>query len=128
MQLAVLAAVDHQHVASALAVLFVSGTIGSSVGGTVSGAIWTNVFPKALARYLPESAQADIPLLIGNLPAQLAYAVGTEERLGVQKAYGFAQTRMLAASVSVMSLAFAWMFLLRNINVKKMTQTKGVVF
>lgn len=128
MQLAVLAAVDHQHFASALAVLFVSGTLGSAVGGTVSGAIWTNVFPDALYRYMPESAHADIPTLIGNLPAQLAYAVGTPERLGVQRAYGYAQTRMLAAGVGVMGLGFIWTAMMRNINVKKMSQTKGVVF
>lgn len=128
MQLAVLAAVDHQHVASALAVLFVSGTVGSAVGGTVSGTIWTNVFPDALYRYLPEAEHANVPTLIGNLPAQLAYAVGTPERLGVQEAYGYAQTRMLAAGVGVMGLGFIWMFMLRNYNVKTMTQTKGVVF
>lgn len=128
MQLAVLAAVDHQHIASALAVLFVSGTIGSAVGGTVSGAIWTNTFGDALVRYVPESIQADVPLIFGNLVQQLSYPVGSPERLGIQQAYGYAQTRMLAAGVGVMGLSFIWMLMIKNFNVKTMSQTKGVVF
>ncbi|KAF6805490.1 MFS siderophore iron [Colletotrichum sojae] len=128
MQLAVLAAVDHQHFASALAVLFVSGTVGSSVGATVSGAIWTNVFPAALYRFLPEAERVNVPTLVGNLPAQLAYAVGSAERLGVQQAYGYAQTRMLAAGCGVMAMGFVWTALLRNYDVRKMSQTRGVVF
>jgi MFS family permease len=128
MQLAVLAAVDHQHVASALAVLFVSGTLGGAVGGTVSGAIWTNTFSTALVKFVPESIQANIPIIYGDIVTQLSYPIGSPERLGIQYAYGYAQTRMLAAGVGVMSLGFIWMFVLKNINVKKMSQTRGVVF
>ncbi|KAL1896119.1 hypothetical protein Sste5346_004861 [Sporothrix stenoceras] len=126
-QLAVLAAVDHQHVAAVLALLFVTGTTGGAVGGAVSGVIWTNTFEKALERYLPESALPDLVTIYGSLPAQLAYAPGTPERLGIQLAYGYAQTRMLAAGTSIMVLAFAAVFLMRNLNVKKMSQTRGNV-
>jgi hypothetical protein len=128
MQLAVLAAVDHQHVAAALAVLFVSGTIGGAVGNAISGAIWTNTFLPALGRFLPESALPDIVSIYGQLPVQLSYPVGSPERLAIQQAYGYAQTRMLAAGTGLMSLSFIWMFLIRDINVKEMKQTKGVVF
>ena len=44
-QLAILAAVDHQHVATALAVLNVVGTIGDSAGLTISTVIWQNTYP-----------------------------------------------------------------------------------
>ncbi|KFY37141.1 hypothetical protein V495_07345 [Pseudogymnoascus sp. VKM F-4514 (FW-929)] len=127
-QLAVLASVDHQYVASVLAVLFVSGTIGGAIGSAVSGAIWTNTFKKALVWYLPESAQPNLEIIYESLPAQLAYAVGTPERLAIQQAYGYAQTRMLAAGCSVMVLAFIAVAMIRDINVKKLTQTKGNVF
>lgn len=128
MQIAVLAAVDHQHVAAALAVLFVSGTIGGAVGNTISGTIWTNTFPKALARNLPESALPSLVSIVTQLPVQLSYPVGSEERLAIQKSYGYAQTRMLAAGTGLMVLSFAWVALMKNLNVKKASQTKGVVF
>lgn len=126
-QLAVLAAVDHQHVAAVLALLFVTGTVGDAVGGAVSGVIWTNTFEGALERFLPESALPDLVTIYGSLPAQLAYAPGTPERLGIQLAYGYTQTRMLAAGTSIMVVAFAAVFLMRNLNVKTMTQTRGNV-
>ncbi|KAG7132724.1 Siderophore iron transporter mirB like protein [Verticillium longisporum] len=95
MQIAVLAAVDHQHVAAALAMLFVSGGMGGAVGSTISGAIWTNTFLPALRRYLPEGVDALV--VYGDIVAQLSYPVGSPERLAIQQAYGYAQTRMLAA-------------------------------
>ncbi|OBT66994.1 hypothetical protein VE03_04134 [Pseudogymnoascus sp. 23342-1-I1] len=126
-QLAVLATVDHQYVASVLAFLFVSGTIGGAIGSAVSGAIWTNTFKKALERNLPASAQPNLQTIYESLPAQLAYVVGTPERLAIQQAYGYAQTRMLAAGCSVMVLGFIAVAMIRNINVKTMSQTKGNV-
>lgn len=128
MQLAVLAAVDHQHVAAALALLNVTGTTGGSIGYTISGAIWTNVFEKALRRYLPESALPSIADIYGDIEVQLSYAKGTAERIAIQKAYSYAQTRMLAAGTAIMCLSFIWVALIRNHNVSKMSQTKGNVF
>ncbi|QPC80279.1 hypothetical protein HYE68_011031 [Fusarium pseudograminearum] len=128
MQLAVLAAVDHQHVAAALAMLSVTGTAGDSIGYTISGAIWTNTFEKALRKYLPASALDDLVSIYGNLDTQLSYAKGTPERIGIQKAYGYAQTRMLAAGTAIMALSFVWVTLIRNLKVSEMKQTKGNVF
>ncbi|KAI6758571.1 hypothetical protein HG530_010811 [Fusarium avenaceum] len=128
MQLAVLAAVDHQHVAAALAMLNVTGTAGGSIGYTISGAIWTNTFEKALIRYLPSSALDSLADIYGDLAVQLSYAKGTPERIGIQKAYGYAQTRMLAAGTAIMALSFVWVALIRNLKVSEMKQTKGNVF
>jgi hypothetical protein len=127
-QLAVLAAVDHQYVAAALAMLNVTGTVGGSVGYTISGAIWTNVFEKALIRYLPESAQSNIADIYGDFDVQLSYPKGSPERIGIQKAYGYAQTRMLAAGTAIMALSFISVAMMRNLNVAKMKQTKGTVW
>ncbi|KPM42786.1 Siderophore iron transporter mirB [Neonectria ditissima] len=127
-QLAVLAAVDHQHVAAVLALLFVVGTTGGAIGNTLSGAIWTNTYKKGLLMYLPESAMENIDMIYVDLPTQLSYAIGTPERLGIQKAYGYAQTRMLAAGTGIMSLSFIWTLLIKNINVAEKKQTKGTVF
>ena len=128
-QLAILAAVDHQHIAAVLAMLYVSGTVGGAVGNAISGTIWTNTFLKALERNLPASALPDVLTIYSSLPAQLSYPVGSPERLGIQKAYGYGQARMLAAGTGIFALSFIWVFLIRNLNVSKKTgQTKGVVF
>lgn len=127
-QVAVLAAVDHQHVAAVLALLNVVGTVGDAMGATISGAIWTNTFYDALLRKLPESAMADAETIYEDLTTQLSYAVGSPTRIAIQEAYAYAQTRMLAAGLGVMSLAFIWILLIRNINVGKLMQTKGMVF
>ncbi|KAK3900397.1 general substrate transporter [Staphylotrichum tortipilum] len=127
-QVAILAAVDHQHIAVALALLYVVGTTGGAIGGTISGAVWTNTFRSALERHLPESALPDIDTIYGDLTAQLAFEVGTPERRAIQEAYGYGQTRMLAAGTSFMVLTLTGALLIRNINVSKIQQVKGMVF
>lgn len=129
LQIAVLAAVDHQHVAAVLAMLYVTGSVGGAVGNTISGAIWTNTFFGALQRNLPESALPNVSMIYADLQTQLMYPVGSVERIAIQQAYGYGQARMLAAGVGVFALAWVWMFMLRNLNVSgKSTQTRGVVF
>ncbi|KAH8199553.1 hypothetical protein TruAng_006304 [Truncatella angustata] len=127
-QLSILAAVDHQHVAAVLALLNVVGTVGDAMGATISGAIWTNTFPDALGWYLPEADLPDLDTIYEDLDTQLSYAVGSDARLAIQAAYGYSQTRMLAAGVGVMSLALIWMLLIRNIDLRKVAQVKGMVF
>ncbi|CAN6674773.1 siderophore iron transporter 1 [Trichomonascus vanleenenianus] len=127
-QLAVLAAVTHQDVAAALSLLYVVGTTGGAVGSAISGAIWTNTFAKALERYLPEAAMANFDMIYNDLNTQLSYAVGTPTRLAIQYAYGYAQTRMLAAGCGIIALAFFWSAMIENIDVSKNPQVKGMVF
>ncbi|BCS28336.1 uncharacterized protein APUU_61384A [Aspergillus puulaauensis] len=127
-QLAILAAVDHQHVATALAVLNVVGTVGGAMGSTISGGIWTNTFKRALARDLPASAMPDLNTIYEDLDTQKEYKVGSPTRLAIQNAYGYAQTRMLAAGTGIMVLCVLWTLLIRNIDLKKVAQVKGMVF
>lgn len=126
-QVAILAAVDHQHVAVVLSLLYVVGTTGGAIGATVSGSIWTNTFRTALERFLPESAIPDLDSIYSDLEVQIGYEMQTLERKGIQEAYGYAQTRMLAAGTSFMILAFVGVLLIKNINVAKIMQTQGLV-
>ncbi|GLA30902.1 siderophore iron transporter mirB [Aspergillus phoenicis ATCC 13157] len=127
-QLAILAAVDHQHVAAALALLNVVGTIGDAIGATISGAIWDNTFEKALIRYLPESAMSNLENIYEDLDTQLSYPTGSVTRIAIQHAYGYAQTRMLAVGTGLMALSFIWVVMIKNINVAKVKQVSGMVF
>lgn len=127
-QLAILAAVDHQHFATALALLNVVGTIGGSAGYTICTAIWTNTFRNALIRYLPESAMGDLDNIYNDVTEQLTYAVGTPTRTAIQEAYAYSEVRLLATGLGIMGLAFAWTMMIRNIDLKKVPQVKGMVF
>ncbi|KAL2831550.1 major facilitator superfamily domain-containing protein [Aspergillus cavernicola] len=127
-QLAILAAVDHQHVATVLALLNVVGTIGDAMGNTISGGIWTNTFKKALRRNLPASELSNLDSIYEDLDVQKGYEIGSAARIAIQQAYGYAQTRMLAAGTGIMVLAFVWTMMIRNIDVSKVAQVRGVVF
>ncbi|KAF5025322.1 hypothetical protein F66182_2607 [Fusarium sp. NRRL 66182] len=128
MQVGILAAVEHQYVATALALLSVTGNIGAAVGGTISAAIWTNTFYGKLAEYFPADGQADLANIYESLDFQLAYEPGTPERLAIQKAYGYGQARMLGAGTGIMAIALASLFLIKNYDLRKIQQTKGMVF
>ncbi|ETI29320.1 hypothetical protein G647_01773 [Cladophialophora carrionii CBS 160.54] len=127
-QVAVLAASDHQHVAAVLALLYVVGNVGGAIGNTVSGTIWTNTFYKALERHVPNVSLTELEDIYNSLDVQLSYAVGSPERRGIQEAYGYAQTRMLAAGTGIMGLSLLWMFVIKNINVARIEQVRGTVF
>ncbi|PWY69776.1 putative MFS siderophore iron transporter [Aspergillus heteromorphus CBS 117.55] len=127
-QLSILAAVDHQHFAAALALLNVVGTVGDGMGATISSAIWQNTYPNALRMYLPESAMDNFYNIYEDIDTQLSYPVGSETRIAIQRAYGYAQTRMLAVGTGIMVLAFIWTMMIKNIDLKKVPQVKGVVF
>ncbi|KAK8867277.1 siderophore iron transporter mirB [Apiospora arundinis] len=127
-QLSVLAAVDHLHVAAALALLNVIGSTGAAMGATTSGAIWTNVLPGALARFLPPADLPKLNVIYEQLQVQLSYPIGSATRIAIQEAYGYTQTRMLAVGTGVMGLASIWILLIRNIDLTKVPQVKGTVF
>ncbi|XEV02586.1 hypothetical protein FSHL1_007873 [Fusarium sambucinum] len=128
MQVGILAAVEHQYVATALATLSVTGNIGAAVGGTISAAIWTNTFESKLSEYLPASAQENAALIAGDLDSQLMYEMGSPERLAIQKAYGYGQARMLGVGTGIMSIALISLFLIKNYDLRTIKQTKGTVF
>ncbi|KAH1600288.1 hypothetical protein KXW27_003679 [Aspergillus fumigatus] len=126
-QVAVLAASDHDHAASSLAFLNVFGTMGSAVGSSISGAIWTHTLPGALQRLLPDSVKADWQTIYDSLEEQLSYERGTLIRQAIALAYASTQSKMLIAGTAIMALSLVWMFVIRDIKLTK-TQTKGVLF
>ena len=127
-QLAILAASDHQHIAAVLALLYVVGNVGGAIGNAICGAIWTNTFPNALEMYLPEESLENLEAIYGDLETQLSYPIGDPTRIAIQMAYGYAQQRMLTAGTVIIGLAFVWVLLIKNINVKENKQVKGTVF
>lgn len=117
-QLAIMAAVGLENVASALALQGVFSAVGGAIGATISAAIWNNTFPQALARYLPADAQDEIPAIYASLVTQLGYPMGDPIRAGIIEAYAYSQRLMCIAATAVLGAALIWVALWRNINVK----------
>ena len=128
-QVAIMAGgLSHQNIAATLAMLSMMGWIGGSVGSTISGAIWTHTFPVALERYLSAESQEFLADIYGDLTVQLSYPKGDATRDAIELAYGYAQKRMLIAGTSFTALTLVSVFIIKNINVAKLNQTKGTLF
>ena len=126
-QIAAMAATTHQYVAVVLALEGMFANVGGAVGSTVAAAIWTSVFPKKLAEYLPAEAQAKLTAIYGDISTQLSYPVGSPTRDAINRAYGDAQKYMLIGGTCVLAVAIVAVAVWRDINVKDFKQVKGRV-
>lgn len=126
-QMAVMAAAAHQHVAVVLAMEGMFSSVGGGIGGTVAAAIWTGLFPKKLAQYLPEESQANLTSIYGDIEVQLSYPVGSPTREAIKLAYGESQKWMFVAATAVTGLGILSVMMWRDIKVKDFKQVKGRV-
>ncbi|KAK2752889.1 hypothetical protein FQN54_008042 [Arachnomyces sp. PD_36] len=106
-QMAVMAEVSHNEVAVVLAMHGVFGSIGSSMGLSISGAIWTNTLPDALYKHLSESHKDQYMTIYGSLKKQLEYDWGTPVRDAIVAAYGDTQRALAIAGASFVPLMHA---------------------
>lgn len=132
-QLAVMAPVTHQQIASVSALWGLFGGFGASIGFSISGAIWNNVTPAKLLELLPAESKNQSALIFGDLVTQMAFLDGTPERAAVVGAYAHSQRLMVIAGSCFVPLCVASIFIWKNINVKRLEeergkQTKGLVF
>ena len=86
-QMASMAVAEHGQVAATLAILSLAGAIGGSVGGCMSGAIWSTTVPTQLKRLLPPDALGHFDDIYQSLDVQLSYAFGDPVRTAVIEAY-----------------------------------------
>ncbi|CAM1509773.1 Fc.00g001080.m01.CDS01 [Cosmosporella sp. VM-42] len=127
-EIAILAAASHQYVAVCLAVLGMFGNIGGAIGLTVASAIWQDIFPRRLMKYLPAEELPNLNKIYANISTQLSYPIGSETRIAIQHAYGDAQIRMLAVGTGVWAAGFIGVLIWRDINVIGIKQSKGHVW
>lgn len=126
-QMAAMAIATHGQVAVVLAVQGMFSSIGGAIGGTVSAAIWTGVFPVKLAEYLPADALPNLDKIYGKLDVQLEYEWGSPARNAIMRAYGDAQKNMLIAATAILSIGLVATAVWRDIKVKDFKQVKGNV-
>ncbi|KAJ4300848.1 hypothetical protein N0V90_002936 [Kalmusia sp. IMI 367209] len=132
-QLAVMAPVTHQQIAVVNALWGLFGGFGSSIGYSISGALWTSTLPAQLYKRLPEESKNRSMEIFGDIVVQMSFLDGTPERDAVVGAYAHVQRLMVIAGACFVPLCIASIWFWKNINVKKLEQergkqTKGMVF
>ncbi|EPQ50366.1 drug h+ antiporter [Gloeophyllum trabeum ATCC 11539] len=81
------ASVDHLDLAMVTAMVLLVTEIGGAVGGAFAGAIWANMMPGRLRRYLPSLSPEDIEELYGSISKAAEHPRGHPIREGVIHAY-----------------------------------------
>ncbi|KAI2603755.1 hypothetical protein GGR54DRAFT_644496 [Hypoxylon sp. NC1633] len=131
-QLATMASVGHQDVAAALAIYSLFGSVGSSVGFTVAGGLWTNILPAKLYEYLPGDSKNMTAAIYRDTNEQMAEPIGTPIRDAVIAAYADVMRRMVIVGAALIPLTIICVASWKNINVKKLDagekRARGNVF
>jgi MFS family permease len=126
-EVAGMAAVPHQYVAVILAMEGLFSSVGGGIGSSISAAIWTSVFPKALAKHLPAKDLPNIQEIYGSLTTQLSFPIGSDTRIAIQDAYSDAQRTLMLPAIVVWVIGIVAVLAWRDINLKNVKQVKGNV-
>ncbi|KAK2597142.1 hypothetical protein N8I77_013008 [Diaporthe amygdali] len=127
MQMAVMAVAKHGEVASLIALLGLSSAVGSGIGSSVSGAIWTNTVYAELVRLLPDDTKDQAGDIYEDLQRQLSYPVGSPVREAIVYAYTTAQRRMLLVGLGILLIAIPSVVVWKDVRVSQFKQVKGRV-
>lgn len=102
--------------------------IGSAIGSTIAGAMWTGIFPARLAANLPAEELGNLTSIYGDILVQQSYAWGTPARDAINLSYGQTQRYMLIAATCIYSVTIFSVALWENVDVRKMKQrTFGLI-
>lgn len=125
-QVAVMAAVPHENLATGLALLAMITSVGGSVGQTISGAIWTQIVPPRIAEYLPAESKDQAATLYASLPAVLDLPWDSLERQAVVRAYGDGQRLMVIVGTVALLPCFIWVAMLKNYRMSEHQARRGL--
>jgi len=96
--------------------------IGSAVGSTIAGALWTGVFPARLKANLPAESQGKLAAIFGSIKTQSSYPVGSPTRNAINLSYGQTQRYMLIAATCLYTVTLASVALWENVDVRTIKQ------
>ena len=127
-QLGIQASVSHQQVAAATALFLVCIEIGGAVGAAISGAIWSKYLPHKLALYLPGAAKGEAMNIFNSVTVASSYAVGTPERIAINRAYQETMQILLIVAICVAVPLLPLALGMRNYKLDQVDQhVKGLV-
>ncbi|KIY46936.1 MFS general substrate transporter [Fistulina hepatica ATCC 64428] len=112
-QASIQAGAKHEHLAIITSLYLASYQIGSALGSSISGAIWTNVLPGQLEERLNNATLAaevyESPLTVG-----VSYAMHTPERQAIVSAYKHTQRLLCITGICLCIPLLMFSLLLRN--------------
>ncbi|KAF9871563.1 major facilitator superfamily transporter [Colletotrichum karsti] len=118
-----LMAVSQAHFPALLSLESLIVDVGKGTGSAISTAIWTGLFRRKLGEHLPEQELPYLDEIYGSLTKQSSYAVGSEARIGIDRAYGETQRVIFITATSLMAIAWGAVLFWRDIDVKKSRTT-----
>jgi hypothetical protein len=126
-QLGVQASASHQQVAAATAVFLTIVEVGGAVGSAIAGAVWSSTIPSKLVEY--GISQSDAMAIYNSVDVATSYAVGTSERIAIDRAYQDAMRVLLIVAICVAAPIVPLALIMRNYRLDDMggEQVKGRV-
>ncbi|KAG6020164.1 hypothetical protein E4U41_002937 [Claviceps citrina] len=105
----------HEHLAVITGIFLATYNIGSALGNTVSGAIWSQVLPGKLNDLLgPLNATLGTTMYLDPLNTYTAYPVGTPERSAIIQSYQSVQKLLTITGICLCVPLILFAVLLRN--------------
>ena len=102
--------------------------IGNAIGSTIAAALWMDLFPAKLKKYLPVDALANFASIYGDINVQASYPKGSAARTAIDRSYSEAQRIMLITSTCLHVTTIFTTLFWEDVNVKEIKQVKGRVF
>ncbi|KAI8680677.1 MFS domain-containing protein [Fusarium sp. Ph1] len=123
-QVSIQALVAKRDVPVVTGVYYASMNLGGAIGTSVSGAIWNNMLPKKLVKYLPENAKAKAMPIYKSIVAAQKFAKGTPVRAAIDKSYCETQQLLAIAATAALAPMLIVMFFLKTIDLTKVDDAK----
>ncbi|WVW80526.1 hypothetical protein I302_102511 [Kwoniella bestiolae CBS 10118] len=108
------ASVPHEDMASIISLLSLWSTLGSSVGGAIAAAIWTDMMPTQLALKVPNANAALVKKLYGSISVITAYDFNDPIRQGAIRAYSFTSGRLAVCALCLSVVPLLATFFMPN--------------
>lgn len=103
-------------------------SIGSSIGSTIAGAMWTGIFPAKLMKNLPADAMDNFTMIYGDIETQSGYPLGSPTRDAINLSYAETQRLMLITATCLYLITWISVIGWKNVDVRKTKQrTVGLI-
>jgi hypothetical protein len=126
-KMAVMAATNRDGIPLMIAMISLSSNFGRAIGYAVAVAIYSNTFPQALLRTLPNVIKANYSTIyLGGSASQLIYPPGSDTRNAINYAWAQSQKFKYIVATILIVLAFLAIAMWKNYNVNR-KQVKGII-
>ncbi|KAI0898075.1 MFS general substrate transporter [Annulohypoxylon nitens] len=123
-QVCLQAVVERDEVAVATGVYFAAMNFGGAIGTSISGAIWRSNLLYKLTSYLPTASKSKASSIFGSIVVAQKFAVGSAERIAIDRAYRETQKLLAIAATCVLVPMLVAMWFIKNVDLTK-DQRKG---